>query len=43
MAVAGSGEGMGVHGFITLGKLFPQADAAIEAAAAALARALGVP
>jgi acetyl esterase len=32
-----------LHGFITLGKLFPQADAAIEAAAAALARALGVP
>ena len=30
-----------LHGFITLGKLFPQADVAIKAAAAALARALG--
>ena len=29
-----------LHGFITLGKLFPQAEQAIQAAAAALARAL---
>ncbi|ENO84172.1 hypothetical protein C666_17820 [Thauera linaloolentis 47Lol = DSM 12138] len=33
-------DGM-VHGFITLGKLFPQADIALKAAARALAGALG--
>ena len=32
-----------LHGFITLGKLFPQAEQAIQAAAAALARALAAP
>ena len=32
-----------LHGFITLGKLFPQAEVAIQAAAAALARAFAAP
>ena len=32
-----------VHGFITLGKLFPQAKVAIQTAAAALRRALAAP